>query len=131
MVNEAAAHADEDKKRKEEVETRNQADALAYQAERTLRDLGDKVSPEDKAETERRIESVRTALKGDDLAAIKTAFDALVEQLQKVSTAAYQASAAGPDAGGPAGGEDGQSGPTDGPPDEGGEEVVEGEFKEA
>jgi molecular chaperone DnaK len=131
MVNEAAAHADEDKKRKEEVETRNQADALAYQAERTLRDLGDKVSPEDKAETERRIESVRTALKGDDLAAIKTAFDALVEQLQKVSTAAYQASAAGPDAGGPSGGEDGQSGPTDGSPDDGGEEVVEGEFKEA
>jgi molecular chaperone DnaK len=131
MVNEAAVHADEDKKRKEEVETRNQADALAYQAERTLRDLGDKVSPEDKAETERRIEAVRTALKGDDLAAIKTAFDALVEQLQKVSTAAYQASAASPDAGGPSGGEDGQSGPADGPTDQGGEEVVEGEFKEA
>jgi molecular chaperone DnaK len=131
MVNEAAVHADEDKKRKEEVETRNQADALAYQAERTLRDLGDKVSPEDKAETERRIEAVRTALKGDDLATIKTAFDALVEQLQKVSTAAYQASAAGPDAGGPSGGEDDQSGPTDGPPDQGGEEVVEGEYKEA
>jgi len=131
MVNEAAVHADEDKKRKEEVETRNQADALAYQAERTLRDLGDKVSPEDKAETERRIEAVRTALKGDDLAAIKTAFDALVEQLQKVSTAAYQASAADPDAGGPSGGEDGQSGPADGPTDQGGEEVVEGEFKEA
>jgi molecular chaperone DnaK len=132
MVNEAAAHADEDKKRKEEVETRNQADALAYQAERTLRDLGDKVSPEDKAETERRIEAVRTALKGDDLAAIKSAFDALVEQLQKVSTAAYQASAAaGPETGGPSGGDDDQSGPTDGSPDQGGEEVVEGEFKEA
>jgi molecular chaperone DnaK len=132
MVNEAAAHADEDKKRKEEVETRNQADALAYQAERTLRDLGDKVSPEDKAETERRIEAVRTALKGDDLAAIKSAFDALVEQLQKASTAAYQASAAaGPETGGPSGGDDDQSGPTDGSPDQGGEEVVEGEFKEA
>ena len=131
MVNEAAAHADEDKKRKEEVETRNQADALAYQAERTLRDLGDKVSPEDKAETERRIETVRTALKGDDLAAIKSAFDALVEQLQKVSTAAYQASAPGPETGDPSGGEDGQSGPADGPTDQGGEEVVEGEFKEA
>jgi ABC-type multidrug transport system fused ATPase/permease subunit len=94
MVNEAATHADEDKKRKEEVEARNQADALAYQAERTLRDLGDKVSPEDKAETERRVEAVRTALKGSDLAAVKSASDALVEQLQKVGTAAYQAAGA-------------------------------------
>jgi molecular chaperone DnaK len=131
MVNEAAAHADEDKRRKEEVETRNQADALAYQAERTLRDLGDKVASEDKAETERRIEAVRTALKGDDLAAIKAAFDALVEQLQKVSTAAYQASASGPETSAPSGDDDGQSGPTEGAPDQGGEEVVEGEYKEA
>jgi molecular chaperone DnaK len=131
MVNEASVHADEDKKRKEEVETRNQADALAYQAERTLRDLGDKVSSEDKAETESRIEAVRTALKGDDLAAIKSTFDALVQQLQKVSTAAYQASATGPETGGPSGGDDGQSGPTDDAPDKGGEEVVEGEYKEA
>jgi molecular chaperone DnaK len=131
MVNEASVHADEDKKRKEEVETRNQADALAYQAERTLRDLGDKVSSEDKAETESRIEAVRTALKGDDLAAIKSTFDALVQQLQKVSTAAYQASETGPETGGPSGGDDGQSGPTDDAPDKGGEEVVEGEYKEA
>jgi molecular chaperone DnaK len=131
MVNEAAAHADEDKRRKEEVETRNQADALAYQAERTLRDLGDKVASEDKAETERRIEAVRAALKGDDLAAIKAAFEALVEQLQKVSTAAYQASASGPETSAPSGGDEGQSGPTEGAPDQGGEEVVEGEYKEA
>jgi molecular chaperone DnaK len=132
MVNEAAAHADEDKQRKEEVETRNQSDALAYQADRTLRDLGDKVSPEDKAETERRVEAVRTALKGNDLAAIKTASDALVEQLQKVSTAAYQAaSAAGESGGAPEEGGD-QSGSTGGSSDQGnGEEVVEGEYKEA
>jgi molecular chaperone DnaK len=61
MVKEAATHADEDRQRKEEVETRNQADALVYQAERTLRDLGDKVAAEDKAETERRTEAVRAA----------------------------------------------------------------------
>ena len=134
MVNEAAVHADEDKKRKEEVEARNQADALGYQAERTIRDLGDKVSSEDKAETETRIEAVRTALKGNDLAAIKTASDALIEQLNKVSTAAYQAGAAAPDDGGfPGGpsGEDGQSGPADGATDQSDEGVVEGEFKEA
>jgi molecular chaperone DnaK len=133
MVKEAGEHADEDRKRKEEVETRNQADALAYQADRTLRDLGDKVSAEDRAETERRIEAVRTALKGQDLDAIKTASDSLVEQLQKVSTAAYQAaaSAAGPGGsdGQPEGGsEAGSSGDASHRDDE---EVVEGEFKEA
>jgi molecular chaperone DnaK len=132
MVNEAAVHADEDKKRKEEVETRNQADALAYQAERTLRDLGDKVSPEDKAETERQIEAVRTALKGSDAAAIKSSSDALIEQLQKVSTAAYQAaSAAGETPGGSSDGAGDQSGPAGDSPEQGGEEVVEGEYKEA
>ena len=103
MVKEAATHADEDRTRKEEVEARNQADALAYQAERTLRDLGDKVSAEDRAETERRVEAVRSALKGSDMAAVKSSTEALVEQLQKVGTAAYQAAAAGAEAGGPGG----------------------------
>ncbi|MGA2513965.1 MAG: molecular chaperone DnaK [Candidatus Limnocylindrales bacterium] len=131
MVNEASAHADEDRKRKDEIETRNQADALAYQAERTLRDLGDKVPPEDRAETDRRVEAVRAALKGGDLAAVKASSEALVEQLQKVSTAAYQAAAAaGQAAGGPPGGEDDQSGSAGSAPDEN-EEVVEGEYKEA
>jgi molecular chaperone DnaK len=129
MVNEAATHADEDRKRKEEVETRNQADALAYQAERTLRDLGDKVSPEDKAETERCVEAVRTALKGSDQAALKSASDALVQQLQKVGTAAYQA-AETPPAGGSE--DDQTSGPSsDTSSSQGNEEVVEGEYKEA
>jgi molecular chaperone DnaK len=131
MVNEASAHADEDRKRKDEIETRNQADALAYQAERTLRDLGDKVPPEDRAETDRRVEAVRAALKGGDLAAVKASTEAHVEQLQKVSTAAYQAAAAaGQAAGGPPGGEDDQSGSAGSAPDEN-EEVVEGEYKEA
>jgi molecular chaperone DnaK len=132
MVNEASAHAEEDRKRKEEVETRNQADALAYQADRTLRDLGDKVAPEDRAETERRVEAVRTALKGSDQAALKAAADALVEQLQKVSTAAYQATPpTGPAAGGPTGDDGDQSESAGGSSDQGNEEVVEGEFKEA
>ncbi len=131
MVHEAADHADEDRKRKEEVEARNQADSLAYQAERTLRDLGDKVPPEDRAETERRVEAVRTALKGDDLAAVRSTSESLVEQLQKVSTAAYQASSA---ASGeqPAGGGEDQSGGPSSRTDQGGDEgVVEGEYKEA
>jgi molecular chaperone DnaK len=137
MVKEAATHADEDRARKEEVEARNQADALAYQAERTLRDLGDKVTAEDRAETERRVEAVRSALKGSDMAAVKSSTEALVEQLQKVGTAAYQAAAAGAEAGGPGGsggpgeGGDDQAGGSDGSSDQGNEEVVEGEYKEA
>ena len=59
MVNDAKEHADEDRQRREEVETRNQADALAFQAERTLRDLGDKVSSADKADVEQQTESLR------------------------------------------------------------------------
>jgi len=132
MVKEAATHADEDRARKEEVETRNQADALVYQAERALRDLGDKVAPEERAETERLIEAVRAALKGSDLAAVKSSSEALIEQLQKVSTAAYQAGAAADAAGTPDGGpgDDKPEGEPAGPADPC-EEVVEVEYKEA
>jgi molecular chaperone DnaK len=135
MVKEAATHADEDRVRKEEVETRNQADALVYQAERTLRDLGDKVAPEDRAETESRVEAVRAALKGSDLAVVKSSSEALIEQLQKVSTAAYQggaptdAAGQGPDVE-PADDHTDGEGQAAGPADAG-EEVVEGEYKEA
>jgi molecular chaperone DnaK len=129
MVKEAADHAEEDRQRKDEVETRNQADALAYQAERTLRDLGDKVPAEDRAETERRVEAVRNALKGSDMTEVKSATDSLVEQLQKVGTAAYQAASAA-EAGSTDGQSDGDSG-SETSSGEDGEEVVEGEFKEA
>jgi molecular chaperone DnaK len=135
MVRDAEVHADEDRQRREEVETRNQAEALSFQAERTLKDLGDKVSSEDKVETENRIESLREALKGSDIDAVKTGMTALAETLQRVSTAAYQAASA-------AGGPDGSSDGTDDGTGAGGgetpegeaassdEETVEGEFKE-
>ena len=64
MVREAPEHADEDRQRREEVETRNQAEQLTYQAERTVKDLGDKVSSEDKAKIENQVSSLREALKG-------------------------------------------------------------------
>ncbi|OGN83973.1 MAG: molecular chaperone DnaK [Chloroflexi bacterium GWC2_73_18] len=136
MVTEAQAHAEEDHRRREEVETRNEADALAYQAERTLRDLGDKVSAEDRAAVERGVEQVREALKGADTEALKSRARELAELLQKVGTAAYQAAAseaegagagagAGKEAGGEGGGEGGAGGPG-----AGGDETVEGEYKE-
>src|SRR5687768_6338025 len=71
MVRDAQEHAEEDKARREEVETRNQAEALTFQAERTLKDLGGKVSSEDKLEVENRVSSLREALKGSDFEAIR------------------------------------------------------------
>src|SRR5215213_787268 len=132
MVREASEHADEDKQRREEVETRNQAEQLTYQAERTIKDLGDKVSSEDKATVENQVASLREALKGSDVAAITSGATALAETLNRVSTAAYQASAseAGPD---------GSNGTAEGQPEGepagaatggSGDETVEGEFKE-
>ncbi len=93
MVREASEHADEDKQRREEVETRNQAEQLTYQAERTIKDLGDKVSAEDKATVENQVSALREALKGSDMGAITAGATALAGTLQGVSTAAYQAAA--------------------------------------
>src|SRR6188768_2527352 len=92
MVNDAKEHAEEDRQRRDEVETRNQADALVFQSERTLRDLGDKVSSADKAEVEQQTESLREALKGSDLGAIRSTADALATSIQKVGAAAYETS---------------------------------------
>jgi molecular chaperone DnaK len=132
MVKDAQEHAEEDRKRREVVDTRNDADQLAFQAERTLRDLGDKVSAEDRADVETKVSALREALKGDDVEQIRSKMSELAASLQKVSTAAYQAAS-------PTGG-DGNGSTGDGAPEEepagaaaGGsseEEAVEGEFKE-
>ena len=144
MVRDAQEHADEDRRRREEVETRNQAEQLTYQAERTLTDLADKVSSEDKADVEAKISSVREALKGSDLDVVRSGAQALTETLQRVSTAAYQAaasSAGGSDGARPSGGDGdgglsgeggGEAGGSDatGEGAPAGEETVEGEYKE-
>jgi molecular chaperone DnaK len=128
MVREAQSHADEDRKRREEVETRNQAEQLTYQAERTLGDLGDKVKPEDRADVEGKVSTLREALKGSDMDAIQSGATALAEALQKVSIAAYQA--AGPADGDGTGAPDGEEPASGGESSEAGEETVEGEYKE-
>jgi molecular chaperone DnaK len=135
MVREAQEHADEDRQRREEVETRNQAEALTFQAERTLKDLGDKVSAEDRAETENKVSSLREALKGGDIEPIRSGMSSLAETLQRVSTAAYQAASSagagtdGTDGTGDAG-SDGAEGAAEGEAEGATEEPVEGEFKE-
>ena len=77
MVKDAEAHAEEDKKQKEEVEVRNQADSLVYSTEQTLSELGDKVNADLKAKTESAIADTKKALEGQDIDAIKSATDAL------------------------------------------------------
>jgi molecular chaperone DnaK len=118
MVRDAESHATEDKARREEVETRNQAEQLTYQAERTIADLGDKVASEDRAAVESQVASLREALKGSDLDAVKSGSSTLQGTLSRVATAAYQAaSSAG--GGGGFGGEG--SGDGSGPGSDGGE----------
>ena len=84
-VKEAEKYAEEDKKRKEEVETRNNAESIVYQCEKTLGELGDKVDAGDKADVEAEINKVKEALKGTDADAIKAATDELQQKFYKIS----------------------------------------------
>ena len=106
MVKDAEAHAEEDKKQKEEVEVRNQADSLVYSTEQTLNELGDKVNADLKSKTESAIADTKKALEGSDIEAIKSATEALqsagYELAQIVYADAQQASDGGQAAGGAA-----------------------------
>jgi len=128
MVREAGEHADEDRRKREEVEARNQAEALTFQAERTLKDLGAKVSAEDRAAVEGKVSDVRNALKTEAVEVVTSRATELAEILQRVGTAAY--AAAGDAGSGPGDGDAGEAGPeaADGAPAD--DETVEGEFKE-
>jgi molecular chaperone DnaK len=126
MRKEAEAHADEDLKRKELIEVRNHADNTIYTAEKTMRDLGDKVPADLKRQTDEGISTLRTIMNGDDVAGIRKATEDLGQTIQKIGAAAYQAQ--GGPAAGPTGPADGGAGPAAGPTP-GGEDVVDGEFK--
>ncbi len=128
MVREAGEHADEDRRKREEVEARNQAEALTFQAERTLKDLGDKVSAEDRAAVEGKVSDVRNALKTESVDVVKTRATELAEILQRVGTAAYAAAGAAGD--GPADEGAGEAEPEAGEGAPADDETVEGEFKE-
>ncbi len=116
MRREAEMHAAEDAKRREEVETRNTADTLAYTAEKTLREHKDKIPSELHQEAESKISAVRSALQGSDIEAVRRAMQELSEVMQKVGTTVYQQQPP------PSGGEPPQGGK--------GEDTVEGEFRE-
>jgi molecular chaperone DnaK len=119
MVQEAERFAEEDRKRREAAEARNAADNLAYQAEKTLGELGDKVPAEQKAEVEKDVAEVKEALKGDDTDRIKASTDKLMQSFQAVGQAVYQQQQAQQAAAGDSAGQSGEA--------ESGEDVVEGE----
>ena len=90
-VKEAEMYAEEDKKRKEEVETRNGAESMVFQCEKALGELGDKVSETEKSEITAEIDKVKEALKGTDTEAIKAASEALTQKFYQMSEKMYQA----------------------------------------
>ena len=110
-VKEAEQYAAEDARIKEAVETRNNADQMVYQAEKTLGEMGDKIPAEDKSKVQSGIDNLKEKLKGEDTAAIKAATEELQQAFYAVSEKLYQQAGgqqAGPDMGGQASGGDGQ-----------------------
>ena len=128
MVKEAEAHAAEDKKQKEGIEIRNNADSMVYQAEKLIKEMGDKADAGQVDKAKAAIEKVKEALKGTDTEAIKKATDELQEPLHAISAAAYQqAQQAQQAAGGQQGGQAGQQ-QSGGKQDD---DVIDAEFTES
>lgn len=123
MVKEAEKHADEDRKRKESAEVRNRADSTIFSAEKTLRELGDKVAEPMRKDIEKKVEEVREALKGNDTRQIQSTTEALGMAIQQVGASMYEQQYQET----PNGADDYGSG--SGEPSNG-EDVIEGEFSE-
>ena len=117
MRKDAEAHAEEDRKRKELIEARNNADNTVYAGEKALRDLGDKVPAEIKAEVEAKSAEVKEAAKGEDVEKIKATVESLGQTIQKIGASVYEQGQA-PGAG------------DAGPSSDAGPDVVDGEVKE-
>ena len=96
-VKEAEMYAEEDKKRREEVDARNQAEQLVYQSEKMLSEVGDKLTEDDKAPVKEQAEKVKEALKGDDAAAIKAESEELTKRFYALSEKLYKQTGAAPD----------------------------------
>ncbi|MDJ0802508.1 MAG: molecular chaperone DnaK [Desulfobacterales bacterium] len=126
-IKEAELHADEDKKKKDLVEARNQADALIYSTEKSLKDLGDKVDQATQDQIKEAIEPLRKAMEGDDPEEIKRLSEALTQASHKLAEAMYQQASqdGGTGAGPEAGAGDQQAG---GPPPD--DDVVDADFEE-
>ncbi|MCB1250398.1 MAG: molecular chaperone DnaK, partial [Acidimicrobiales bacterium] len=126
MVKDAEAHAEEDRRRRDEAETRNKADTLVYQTEKLLKEQGDKISAEDRSQVETRLTELKDTLAGSDTDAIRNATELLMNASQEFTQKLYQAAAEADSSyaaggGGAAGGASGASAPDD-------DEVVDAEI---
>ena len=136
LVRDAEAHAEEDKRRRELIEARNQADSMVYSVEKNIKEFGDKVDAAEKTKIEEAITKTKKALEGDDLDTIKKAQDELMNVSHKLAEAMYAKTAGGqgggPQAGGPEGGAGGASQQAGGQQASGkkDDDVVDADFEE-
>jgi molecular chaperone DnaK len=121
MIKDAEAHAEDDRRRKDEAEVRNNADSLVYQTEKLLKEQGDKISADERSTVESRLADVKTALAGSDIDAIRTSTELLMNASQEFTQKLYQAAAAADAAGGSTGGGTTSEAPND-------DEVVDAEI---
>lgn len=130
LVKEAEAHTEEDKKRRETVEIRNQADSLVYGTEKNLQEHGDKISEDDKTKIQEAIADMKTAMEGDDIEAMKTAMQTLTTASHKLAEEMYKTTAAEAATAGSTG--DGSGADAGAQPSSNGDEekVVDAEFEE-
>ncbi len=92
-IEEAKKHAEEDRRKQEEIEIRNNADSMIYTAEKTLDELGDKVPAEKKEEVEKQVRELRELIAGDDIQAIKSKTEELTKTVQEIGAVIYQQAA--------------------------------------
>jgi molecular chaperone DnaK len=126
-VREAEAFAAEDKKKREDVDARNQADQLVFQSKKSLEEFGDKVDASDKSDCEAKIAALEEALKGSDMELIKSKQKELETSIQGIATKVYQQAAAQQQQQDPQGGDQGGYNPGNG----GDDNVVDAEFTDA
>jgi molecular chaperone DnaK len=139
MVKDSQSHASEDQKRREAIDVRNRGDQLAYETEKQLKDLGEKLDPDTRGKVEAAVLRVREAVKKDDTEEIRSATEALTQIWHQAASAMYS-QAGGPGAGGPGqGGPDSSGGPGEGGPGgepaggkkgtKGGDDAVDADFE--
>ena len=124
MVKDAEAHAEEDHKKRELIEQRNQADSTIYQTEKSLKDMGEKVSAEDRSNIEAALNQVKSVKDSDDIEAIKKALESLQQVSHKLAEAMYAENAAGAE------GAAGEAGPEAGAAAGADDDVVDADFEE-
>jgi len=109
MMKDADSHAEEDKKRREEIETRNRADQAVYAAEKMLQEMGDKIAASDKTAVQNAVDGLKKAIADNDVAGMTRAMDLLTQRQHKAAEALYKN--AGPQGSGGAEGSAGSGGP--------------------